>query len=218
LERSLSDSPYISELPFSTLVAVLAPFALWFALLLAGEMGILYPSRQDQAWDVSSRRPLAQGVTGLDDSTVISLERTGCFGWCPAYRVSLYGSGRVEYVGKQYVCEFGPRTATADPREIRRLLDAMLAAEFDALSSDQGWPVPDRPIFSTTLLHNGRISAVRHFGDGPRWLTAMEDEIDRIADTEQWLPMLVRPWEPYCLTTDGQLRKLTMHDPATEAP
>ena len=42
-------------------------------------------------------------------SLAIKLERTRCYGTCPAYVVTIHGDGRVEYDGKAHVKETGTR-------------------------------------------------------------------------------------------------------------
>jgi hypothetical protein len=65
-------------------------------------------------------------MAALDDSTVVSLKRTMCFGMCPAYGMKIFCSGRVEYEGFEYACAYGQRVGRADTREIRRLVEAMV--------------------------------------------------------------------------------------------
>jgi Domain of unknown function (DUF6438) len=139
---------------------------------------------------------LAADVAGkqdepLDDSTVISLTRTVCFGSCPEYDLRIFGSGKVEYEGRHYVCAFGPHTATVDPRLVRRLVDAMVAREFFGLEWKQGRTWTDQPTVTSALQYGGRSYSVEHYhGDegAPRWLREMEDEIDQVAGTARWLP------------------------------
>lgn len=210
------DPPYISSVRFGTLAFVLAPFGLWLALIVAVEGGVLFASRADEAWFVTSHRPLAENGVALDDSTVISLERSMCFGWCPAYTLRLHGSGRVEYVGRRFVCDFGERESTADTREIRRVVDAMLAAGFIGLAWSPGALMMDNPAVVTTLHHGERAFRVRHdHGDqgAPHWLFSMEEEIDRVAGTARWLPITGDDGRLYCKSAEGQLRELTMNAP-----
>ena len=55
----------------------------------------------DQTPDLSS-------LSDADLKTVtIQLERTGCYGTCPGYSVTIHGDGRVEYNGKSHVKEIG---------------------------------------------------------------------------------------------------------------
>lgn len=216
LTFDVDNPPYISSLRFGAFALVLAPFGLWLALVCALEGGVLFPSQADEAWFVSSRRPLVQNDVALDDSTVLSLERTMCFGWCPDYTLRLHGSGRVEYVGRHFVCDFGERESAADTQEVRRLVEAMLTAGFIGLAWNPGALMTDHETVVTTLHHDGRTFRVSHYhGDpgAPRWLSFMEEEIDRVAGSARWLPITGEDWRLYCKSAEGQLRPVSMEGP-----
>src|ERR1700680_1928962 len=51
----------------------------------------------------------------------IQLERTGCYGTCPAYSVTIHGDGKVEYNGKSHVKEMGTREVRIETDKIRAL-------------------------------------------------------------------------------------------------
>lgn len=208
--------PYIFQVSFPAYVLALAPLALVFALAYALEVGIIHPTRSDELWAIHSRRAIDTGSAELlDDSTVVSLRRTMCFGWCPSYSLKVFGSGRVEYVGKRFVCAYGPREGKADPREVSRLVKAMIAAGYFGYSWREGNFATDNPTAVTSLQHQGQSFEISHYyGDqgAPKWLRAMEDEIDRVAATAQWLPSHDKDWRAQCPTVDGGLRNLTMDE------
>jgi hypothetical protein len=127
----------------------------------------------------------------LDDSTVISLVRGPCFGKCPEYTVAIYGSGRVEFDGRRYVCAPGRRTAQASIADVRTLLEQMLAFGY----LDFYWRPGSKPSLSDTVIsslnHDGYYRRVEHHvGDrkAPAFLRELEERIDEVAGTWRWLP------------------------------
>lgn len=207
------DLTYISELRFGRYLAIL--LSVFLATICTMATGIYHPTRADRLWPLVSRKPLPAHVEPLDDSTVISLRRTMCFGWCPAYVVRILGSGRVEYRGGTYVCAFGAHTATADVREVRRLVEAMIGTGFFGYSWKPGPFSPDHPTVTTVLKHAGQSYALRHHHDdqgAPRWLDAMEQEVDRIAGTARWLPRYGEGtgWRFLCSTPEGGTRDMLL--------
>ena len=137
------------------------------------------------AWNA----PVAGPV--LDDSTVITLERGPCFGRCPEYTVTVYGSGRVEFDGKRYVCAKGHHTAKASPSEVRRLVAQMLATGYFDLDWTAGPLATNASTVTSSLRHGGRTRQIEHYlGDAgaPRLLRTLEDRIDVVAGTWRWLP------------------------------
>ncbi len=143
----------------------------------------------------STYRRIPQSLPGsaLDDATVISLERGPCFGRCPEYTVTVYGSGRVEFAGRRFVCAPGRHTARASPDLVRVLVEEMLAAGY----LDFHWRAGSIPTISTTVVsslsYGGRMRRIEHHAgdtEAPRLLTPLEDRIDVVAGTWRWLPEL----------------------------
>jgi hypothetical protein len=53
---------------------------------------------------------------------MITLQRTVCFGFCPAYTVRITGEGEVTYIGERFVNAVGERHATIPRADVERLL------------------------------------------------------------------------------------------------
>src|SRR3954471_8041193 len=64
--------------------------------------------------------PVPVPVASHEHVLLASLERGVCYGTCPAYKLTVYRDGKVEYVGKNYVKKIGKAGGT--------LTDAQLAA------------------------------------------------------------------------------------------
>jgi len=57
--------------------------------------------------------------TPLPQDAIITLHRTMCFGTCPVYRITIYGTGEVVYQGYYFVRVKGPRTAYISQGQVR---------------------------------------------------------------------------------------------------
>jgi hypothetical protein len=205
------DLPYISSVRL-VYVPMLAAVLLVTGYLI--DTGLYHPTREDELWAMHSRAALLDDQP-LDDSTVLSLHRVAgdCF-LCPQYSVRVFGSGRVEYVGDMYVCAFGRRESVADAREVRRLVEAMTASGYFGFSWRHGLWGLDAPSATTALRHAGQSYRLYHYlGDhgAPRWLRAMEKEIDRVAGTARWLPT---PSTYLCRDPGGRMWQVTMREPS----
>jgi len=71
-----------------------------------------------------SRRLSAQSGRVISSFDQLTLERTECFGSCPAYRITLSGSGDVRYEGYKFVATEGQ----VDDRLTARQLGELIAA------------------------------------------------------------------------------------------
>jgi hypothetical protein len=198
-----AESPFIHEVSYGTLVWLLSPFALLLLVCLSVDVGLVYRTPADLLWATLSHRSTAEGAfPTLTDSTVITLRRSMCMGMCPDYTLKLTGTGKVEYEGRAFVCAFGAQTATAEPVEVSRLVQAMVDMGYFGYSWPKGSWTSDNPTVTSSLTHEGRSYEIKHYhGDGgaPGWLSRLEDEIDRVAGTQRWRPVLGNDRKASCL-------------------
>src|SRR5258708_33320598 len=69
-------------------------------------------------------------------AATIHLERTRCYGSCPAYTVTIHGDGRVEYAGTKNVKVTGQQTGRVEPEAVKRLLSQLAQAKILAIQTD----------------------------------------------------------------------------------
>ena len=122
---------------------------------------------------------------------VITLERTICFGTCPDYTLTIQGDGTVTYEGRMFVRVEGTRTAIISEDKIRQLLSEFQRIDYFSLNdSYEEFGATDMPSAITSLTINGKTKTVRHYhGDfsAPEQLTELEDRIDEIVNSDQWI-------------------------------
>jgi hypothetical protein len=143
---------------------------------------------------------LAVPVTGCTDSqssasnnkdVVITLERTACFGTCPVYSLTIRGDGTVAYEGKDFVEVKGPAETTISQDQIEKLIVEFEKADFFSLKDSYAErTITDAPTVITSITVDGKSKTVEHYhGDlsAPEKLTALEDRIDDIVNSDQWI-------------------------------
>jgi hypothetical protein len=122
---------------------------------------------------------------------MITLTRSMCYGFCPAYRVTISSDGEVTYVGERFVHAVGERRGTIPRADVERLLRRFDEARFDQLRDSYRAEVTDLPTTTITLERNGRSKTVVDYGGlsagMPRAVRDLQDEIDRVANTGQWV-------------------------------
>lgn len=130
---------------------------------------------------------------------VITLERTACFGTCPVYKLTIYDDGKVEYEGHEYVKQRGKAQGQITKEALEELVREFEKIDYFKLNesySSEGKNCPqlwtDHPTAITSLNWKGRKKTVRHY-HGCRGnpvlhqLTALENKIDEVANTERWI-------------------------------
>ncbi|MBK8905345.1 MAG: hypothetical protein IPM53_29450 [Anaerolineaceae bacterium] len=135
-------------------------------------------------------------------SVVITLERTICFGDCPSYRLEIHDDGRVLYEGAKHVRQAGQHSAQISQADVQRLIAGFEDLNYYALVADYhraANPLCVRddyewrrhaPDVITSLSVNGQRTEITHYHgllNAPEELYALEDLIDEVANSEQWV-------------------------------
>jgi hypothetical protein len=126
----------------------------------------------------------------------IRLERSQCYGSCPAYALAIHGDGRVEYVGKQNVKVKESRTGRLDPAAVKELTSKFAEAKFLSLSEDDYSESKCKCRRCTDMasavveISVGSVShRVNHYygcACPPKALFDLESAIDKAVNAEQW--------------------------------
>jgi hypothetical protein len=121
----------------------------------------------------------------------IELERTVCFGACPAYTVTLERDGQARYVGQHNASRQGHFVGSVDAFSFGRLCFLLERQGFTALKPDYSAPWTDD---STCYLRVWRDLAekpitVRDYGDyGPIELWGLQEAVDAVGVRIEWKP------------------------------
>jgi hypothetical protein len=141
------------------------------------------------ACSCSNDSPLASSPN-LNDA-VITLERTLCYGSCPAYKLTVRGNGTVTWEGKKFVKTMGKVEGSISPEQFKQLVSEFDQAKY--LLLNDGYTqisVTDAPYATTSITVDGKTKSVRHYlGDAsaPQRLTSLESKIDEIVNSDQWI-------------------------------
>lgn len=136
-------------------------------------------------------RPLLLESEGQWSSAVIRLERQGCYGQCPEYRVSLYPDGRIEYEGEEHVGACGRRVGQVSAAKRGQLVRAFRNEHYltaNLLGESPEPQVTDQDTAVTLVELGDQRRLVWHYAPrvyGPR-LARLEQLIDSVTDTPRW--------------------------------
>jgi len=165
----------------------------WLAWLLAG---LMLPSLAA----CGKKKKAPADTTSIDQphppdtvpgaTAVATLERTGCYGECPVYRLTVNSDGSVVYVGTRWVKVLGRQVYKISDAQMLELQAAFERANFGQLrdydkveNTDDDWAL-------ISYRRMGGLKRVRHYhGDNaaPSTLGALEDEFDRIVDSGRFV-------------------------------
>lgn len=121
----------------------------------------------------------------------ITLERTTCFGSCPAYRVEIGGDGSVAYQGRSYVVVTGEHHDHISKDSLAQILEAFRKADYFSLGDKYICGVTDSPTTTTSISFDGQQkSVIDYVGEEigmPHAVVEVEETIDRVAGTARWV-------------------------------
>jgi ankyrin repeat protein len=133
---------------------------------------------------------VAAPVVRADSIVEIVLERSGCFGSCPSYKVTVSTNGIV-FEGGGYVAASGKHTDAANPDEVRDLAKRFAAADFYSMDSKYEANVTDNPGYNLSIEIDGRKKEVNDYVGSwvgmPAAVTELEDAVDTFARTDRWI-------------------------------
>ena len=129
----------------------------------------------------------------------IRLSRSGCYGSCPAYTVTIRGDGTVSYKGGWYVSIDGERTTHVSPEAALQLLEKFRKANFFSLKNEYRAGVTDNPTYCLELVVGARKKVITDYvGEWvgmPAAITELEDAVDQTADSARWVTASSRTLE-----------------------
>lgn len=180
------------------LVAWLA--AGWLMSAGAGELAQLHRQQRPTAKPaVAAPAPLPHPPQGqlqlaplprqepVTDITRIGLERTLCFGTCPAYTLIIWADGSFEYVGEANVERVGEYSGTVPVWYLNQLLLYIETIDFMAMADtyDSGWL--DVASSYTMVESSGITKVVLNTGNAaPATVWALERLIDDLLEHGTW--------------------------------
>jgi hypothetical protein len=137
--------------------------------------------------------PLQVAAVDLGEIEAVTIKRTGCFGFCPEYTVTVSADGSVRYVGVKNVPELGPKESDISQRDVDFLFRAAERMPFGELapiykSREVGckelWT--DSPTTTITIRTRAEDRTVEYY-EGCRGLSVFQrimwfaDTVDEVA-------------------------------------
>lgn len=133
------------------------------------------------------------------DQDLITLERSTCYGSCPAYLLQIESSGAVSFkqgpLGNRHIEQTSKITAD----QFQDLIGELSAIRFFDRPDVYPPKHTDGQTTSLGLMLNGKRKTITHSDDGPAELDGVEHTIERVTNIHRWL--------------HGDSRRLTLQSP-----
>jgi hypothetical protein len=119
-----------------------------------------------------------------------TLERTGCYGECPVYRLTVSSDGSVVYVGTRWVKVLGRQVYKLSDAQLAELQAAFERINFMSLRDYDRVENTDDDWAHVSFRRGSLVKRVRHYhGDNaaPPALSSLEDDFDRIVESARYV-------------------------------
>ena len=115
----------------------------------------------------------------------ITLERTGCLGSCPEYKVTILADGSVHYNGEFHVHVKGARSKTIPVSNVERLVRRLQNEDFFTWEEKKEVCL-DFPEVHITVTLNGQHKHVLEGCNEPGRVLSLADTVDEVAGIKRW--------------------------------
>lgn len=116
----------------------------------------------------------------------ITLQRIGCVGTCPDYKITIFGSGLVVYEGKADVAVNGRRKGTISLSFVRDLVRKLKEENVFAWEQTNMVCV-DYPEISIAIIFGGKTKRLLEGCQQPGKVMNLAGYIDKLSNAQHWV-------------------------------
>ncbi len=135
---------------------------------------------------ITFRKWSKHDVKREDSEDYLKIKRTGCFGTCPIYEMTLFSDGSAKYTGKRFVEVTGKQNHNFDANRVKELMRRADEIDFKKLQA-----VYDNPSISDMesvyIEHNGTTIKVRYKMDVPKELLELIADVHQCSIDAGWV-------------------------------
>lgn len=130
-------------------------------------------------WEASHNKSAIRG-------DYIKFKRSGCFGTCPIYTMTITADGQLSYNGEKWVNTLGEQSATISSEDVKDLFELAKRLDFEHLPEAYDDPqITD--LENTFIEYNGHIVRIRWTKDAPADLLKLRSMLHETAAQQGWV-------------------------------
>jgi hypothetical protein len=120
------------------------------------------------------------------EKSAITMEKTACYGKCPVYTITIYGTGKAEFTGSKNVKMLGKYEKQLSKEETLKIFNTFYASSFSDFLSEYDSGVTDVPATIISFLHKGYNKVIKDKMGAPGELKALEKMVEELVKGEGW--------------------------------
>lgn len=147
---------------------------------------ITNPPSNKYAHDCPSKAE-AEPPIAITNGDYVKLSRSGCYGTCPVYEVTVAANGDVTWYGSAFVYSTGIGHSRIEPEAAIAFIKQFQLPKFWALCAGYDASITDSATTQINVQIGGRSKTVWNYASSaPVWLETFEEAIDASANTHVW--------------------------------
>ncbi|MBP8823128.1 MAG: hypothetical protein KBH07_05760 [Flavobacteriales bacterium] len=123
------------------------------------------------------------------DNVFFAMERTPCFGTCPAYKLIIRPDGSATYEGRRFAVREGSYTGQVDAATMNTLKAEIESIGFYALNDVYDQPVTDLPSLIMRLRTDGHDKQVLGRVGAPKAFKDLAIRVEELLAGVEWMPV-----------------------------
>ncbi|MDX2002746.1 MAG: DUF6438 domain-containing protein [Chitinophagales bacterium] len=136
-----------------------------------------------------------QAVQIKQDSTLMTMSKTPCYGKCPVYTISIAGSGRVVFEGKRFTDKQGVYEKYIDWKKVANLASKFENAGIFDMANEYPPAAVDLPRTNVSYYYGGREKKISGTYNAPPALLDIVKDMEAIANEPGWVKIADLPQE-----------------------
>ena len=128
-----------------------------------------------------------------DNSLLISLEKTRCFGTCPVFTLEIYDDGAAILRGEENFDKIGEYRAALSKKQVKELVKEFRGKGFFAFEDSYSSSASDLPTTYLSFTDKGITKKITDYDQAPESLRELESKVESYIGILAWRKKLERP-------------------------
>jgi hypothetical protein len=128
-----------------------------------------------------------KGNQAVEKHDIALLEKTGCLGTCPVYKIAIISDKTFQFIGHAHVAKIGEYIDTLTEKEFQNIVDAISDERFFLLDSMYMEPIMDIPTTYIVTQINNYTKRISCNMDPPKAFKLVEEAIKIPLTKRGWL-------------------------------
>lgn len=120
------------------------------------------------------------------DILIISLEKTPCYGPCPAYKMEIFSSGLVRFKGESNHKMIGNYESSLHQEDLQKIVQRFRDSNFFKFKNQYTGNVSDLPTTYIYFKDQSNEKTIQDYYNAPEQLKELEQVVENLIPTLPW--------------------------------